>query len=87
MKSTGIIRKIDELGRVVIPKELRNNLGLQEKDGMEVFVEGEQIILQKHVSTNACVITGEVSPDNIQVAGKWFSREAAQNILNALGAK
>lgn len=47
MKSTGIVRKLDELGRIVIPKELRNKLKLEERDPMEIFIEGESIILKK----------------------------------------
>lgn len=49
MKSTGIVRKVDELGRVVVPIELRRNLGIAEKDALEIFVDGNQIILQKYV--------------------------------------
>jgi len=48
MKSTGIVRKVDELGRVVIPKELRRTLGIEEKDPVEIFIDGDQIILQKY---------------------------------------
>lgn len=48
MKSTGIIRKIDELGRVVIPIELRNQFHISEKDPIEVFVDGSAIILKKY---------------------------------------
>lgn len=48
MKSTGIVRKVDELGRVVVPIELRRSLGIDVKDPVEVFVEGERIILQKY---------------------------------------
>ena len=48
MKSTGIIRRVDELGRVVIPIELRNQLGIEVKDPMEIFVDGSSIILKKH---------------------------------------
>ena len=47
MKSTGIVRKIDELGRIVIPIELRNKLGISERDSVEIFVEGSNIILKK----------------------------------------
>ena len=47
MKSTGIIRRVDELGRVVIPMELRNNFEIAEKDQLEIFVEGSSIILKK----------------------------------------
>ena len=48
MKSTGIVRKVDELGRIVIPKELRNTLDIAEKDALEIYVEGTAIILEKH---------------------------------------
>ena len=47
MKSTGIIRRVDELGRVVIPIELRNKFGIYEKDHIEIFVDGSNIILKK----------------------------------------
>lgn len=48
MKSTGIVRKTDELGRVVIPIELRRTLNIGEKDALEIFAEGETIILKKY---------------------------------------
>ena len=48
MKSTGIVRKVDELGRVVIPVELRRMLGINIKDGLEIFVDRENIILRKY---------------------------------------
>lgn len=48
IKSTGIVRKVDELGRIVIPMELRNKLGIQEKDPLEIFVDGSSIILKKY---------------------------------------
>ena len=47
MKSTGIVRKIDELGRVVIPVELRRSLGLATEDSLEVFTDGDYIILRR----------------------------------------
>ena len=47
MKSTGIIRKVDELGRVVIPIELRNKFGIAERDPIEIYVDGSSIILKK----------------------------------------
>lgn len=49
MKSTGIVRKVDELGRVVIPIELRRNLGIAEKDALEIFVDENRIVLQKYL--------------------------------------
>lgn len=48
MKSTGIVRRIDDLGRVVIPKELRRTLGVAEGDPLEIFVEGDKVILRKY---------------------------------------
>lgn len=48
MKSTGIVRKVDELGRVVIPMELRRTLGIAEKDALEIYVDGDKIILKKY---------------------------------------
>lgn len=57
MKSTGIVRKVDELGRIVIPIELRRNLGIDIKDGLEIFVEGDRIILKKYAPS--CIFCGE----------------------------
>lgn len=48
MKTTGIVRKVDELGRVVIPAELRRIFSIEEKDALEVYVDGDMIILQKY---------------------------------------
>ena len=48
MKSTGIVRKVDELGRIVLPIELRRTLGIAEKDALEIYVDGENIILKKY---------------------------------------
>lgn len=52
MKSTGIIRRIDDLGRVVIPKEIRKNLRIKEGDNLEIFVENEEVILKKYSMMN-----------------------------------
>jgi transcriptional pleiotropic regulator of transition state genes len=57
MKSTGIVRKVDELGRVVIPIELRRTLSIAEKDALEIFTEGETIILKKYEP--ACIFCGQ----------------------------
>lgn len=48
MKSTGVIRNIDELGRIVVPKEIRKHLGISSTDAVEIFVDGDRIILKKH---------------------------------------
>ncbi|GMA60383.1 AbrB/MazE/SpoVT family DNA-binding domain-containing protein [Alicyclobacillus fastidiosus] len=51
MKATGIVRKIDELGRVVMPMELRRTLGIDNRDSMGIFVDGDRIILRKYESS------------------------------------
>ncbi len=48
MKSTGIVRRVDELGRVVIPIEIRNKFAIYEKDPIEIFVDGSNIVLKKY---------------------------------------
>lgn len=56
MKSTGIVRKIDELGRVVLPMELRKTLNLNVKDALEIYVEGDKILLKKYLP--CCIFCG-----------------------------
>ena len=56
MKSTGIIRKVDELGRIVLPIELRRTLDIAERDELEIYMENDRIILQKFEP--ACVFCG-----------------------------
>ena len=48
MKSTGIVRKVDELGRIVLSIEMRRTLDIEEKDSLEIYVEGDSIILKKY---------------------------------------
>lgn len=57
MKSTGVVRKIDDLGRVVLPIELRRTLNIDIKDPVEIFVEGDLVLLKKYEP--ACVFCGE----------------------------
>lgn len=80
MKSTGIVRKVDELGRVVIPIELRRTLGIDEKDPVEIFVDGDKIILKKYEADMTCAITGTVNENNhVLLGGKL--------VLSTLGAE
>ncbi len=67
MKSTGIVRKIDELGRVVIPIELRRTLGIGEKDALEIYVDGDRIIFKKYEP--ACTFCDNAS-DIVHFKGK-----------------
>lgn len=56
MKSTGIVRKLDNLGRIVLPIELRKTLKLADNDAVEIFTEGDNIILRKYETS--CVFCG-----------------------------
>jgi len=72
MKATGIVRKVDELGRIVIPIELRRTMGIDIKDPLEIFVDGEKIILRKYEPT--CIFSG--SAENlINFKGKMISKD------------
>lgn len=56
MKSTGIVRKVDELGRIVLPIELRRTLDISERDALEIYVDGSSIILRKYQPS--CIFCG-----------------------------
>lgn len=56
MKKTGIVRKVDELGRVVLPIELRRNMDIEVRDSLEIYVDGDSIILKKYQP--ACIFCG-----------------------------
>lgn len=86
MKTTGIVRKVDELGRIVIPIELRRILELDVKDPVEIFVEHDKIILQKYKPYGACAVTGEISQNNLALAGGklTLSQEGIHILLKEL---
>lgn len=86
MKSTGIVRKVDELGRIVLPMELRKTLNINIKDPIEIFVEEEKIILRKFENSQACLVTGEILENNISLAdGKIIlSRQAMEDLIEEL---
>ncbi|WP_082236036.1 AbrB/MazE/SpoVT family DNA-binding domain-containing protein [Halobacillus massiliensis] len=85
MKNTGIIRNVDALGRVVLPIELRRTLDIQVKDAVEVFVDGERLIMQKYKPNKACVVTGEVSDENQKLPGGiWLSYKGMEIIADEL---
>jgi transcriptional pleiotropic regulator of transition state genes len=68
MHDTGIVRKVDDLGRIVIPMELRRTLGIRVKDPIAIYVEGDRIILTKH--KDACVICGATDHEMTDVKGR-----------------
>lgn len=57
MKATGIVRKVDELGRIVLPIELRRTLDIEEKNSLEIYVDGNSVILRKYEPT--CIFCGD----------------------------
>ena len=67
MKSTGIVRKVDELGRIVLPIEMRRTLDIAEKDALEIYVEGDNIVLRKYQA--ACIFCGK-SKEAVEFNGK-----------------
>ncbi len=79
MKSTGIIRKLDELGRVVIPIELRNKFNISEKDPIEIYVDGSNIILKKYEVS--CIFCGK--SENLK---EFKDKQICSNCLNKINS-
>ncbi|MDU4961705.1 MAG: AbrB/MazE/SpoVT family DNA-binding domain-containing protein [Sporomusaceae bacterium] len=79
MKSTGIVRKVDELGRVVIPIELRRTLYIDEKDALEIYVDSDKIILRKYEP--ACVFCG-----NADEVTNFKGKNVCKECLNTMSA-
>lgn len=77
MKSTGIVRNIDELGRVVVPKEIRTKMGIANTDPVEIFVEGDRIILTKY--TPVCHFCG-TKESVLDFKGKKICRACVNEI-------
>ena len=92
MKTTGIVRGIDSLGRIVLPKELRTNMHIDKDSKLEIFVEGDQIILKKHRPAGSCDFCGELllhlprlpGQDRCAVNGKGESHESDDRLHPAL---
>ena len=82
MKSTGIVRKVDELGRIVLPIELRRNLGIAEKDSLEIYVEGSSIILRKYQPS--CIFCDNAD-DIVVFKGKNICTECLKEIMEQQG--
>lgn len=77
MKSTGIVRRVDELGRVVIPIELRNKFNIQLKDPIEIYVDGSSIILKKFEQN--CIFCGNTK-NLVQYKDKLICEKCSQKI-------
>ena len=79
MKTTGIVRPVDGLGRIVLPIELRRNLDIHERDLVEIFLEGDRIILRKN--DNACIFCGG-SRGLSEYKGKNVCHNCIRNMTN-----
>ena len=77
MKSTGIVRKVDELGRIVLPIELRRTLDIAERDELEIYMENDQIILRKYEPS--CIFCAGVSR-LVSYHGRNVCMECIQNM-------
>lgn len=77
MKSTGIVRKVDELGRVVIPIEIRNQFNIVEKDPIEIYVNGSSIVLKKYEPN--CIFCGN-NKDLLSYNDKLICSDCAKKI-------
>lgn len=82
MKSTGIVRKVDELGRVVLPIELRRTLKIDEKDSLEIFVDNEKIVLKKYAPGD--IFTGKME-DLVEYKGIKVSRSSIKEMAEIAG--
>jgi len=82
MKATGVIRRVDELGRIVLPCELRKVMSINTKDPMEFFVDGDKIVLQKYEP--ACIFTDEADK-LIEYSGRKVSTHAIREMATIAG--
>lgn len=82
LKSTGIVRKLDELGRITLPIELRRTLGVSERDPLEIFVEEGKIILQKYEPAD---IFSGIKDDLIDYHGKKISKNSIIELAKLIG--
>ena len=80
MKSTGVVRKIDELGRIVLPSELRRVFGIHEGDELEISVDGDRVILQKR--QDVCVFCAAEAP-----LVDYRDRKVCESCAGELGQK
>lgn len=80
MKSTGIVRKVDELGRIVLPIELRRTLDIAEKDSLEIYVDEDSIILRKYQP--ACIFCDNAR-DIVVYKGKNVCKDCIKSLEDA----
>lgn len=81
MKSTGVVRKVDELGRIVLPIEIRKVLDIKQKDAIEIFTDADKIILQKYQP--ACVFCNNTD-DVVYFNGKRICSDCIKTLKEQL---
>ena len=77
MKATGIVRRVDELGRIVLPKELRDTFDIHKQDPVEIFVDGEYIVLKKYEP--ACIFCGNAG-NVVSIKGKNVCQDCIKEL-------
>lgn len=77
MKSTGIVRKVDELGRIVVPIEIRRNLDINEGDPLEIYVDGQNVVLRKYQPE--CIFCREAG-DVTNIRGKNMCKKCIEEL-------
>ena len=82
MKNTGIVRNLDNLGRIVIPKEMRRVLGIEDRDPIEILIEDNTILLRKYEPAD--IFTGE-KEDLIEYCGKKISKSSIEEMARIAG--
>ena len=84
MKATGIVRRVDDLGRIVIPKELRDTMDIEEKEPLEIYVEGDKVIFKKY--RPGCIFCGDVE-EVFEFKDKNGGSKCKENFLERRGAE
>lgn len=87
MKATGVIRRVDDLGRIVIPKSVRKELNIKEGEPMELFIDGNDVVFRKYTFDNcenetyncdACVKNGDCIEQGIDGRPKWMEQQESK---------
>lgn len=82
MKATGIVRPVDNAGRLVLPKELRDRFNIQDGDALEIFTTSDTIVLKKYAPAD--IFTGEMD-DLIEFMGKKVSKSTIKELARIAG--
>lgn len=82
MVASGFVRKLDELGRLVLPIEIRKTFCINERDPVEIFIDADKIILKKYEPGD--IFTGELE-DLVEYKGKKFSRSTIEDMAKYAG--